>query len=102
MKIAGTLEHWQEVQRLRLQTFPTFRSHLQIPTHWMKPSNEWLKLNVDATVFSKLRSIGIGCVLRNSIGDFILAMTVPIHLNPAPKKAEIMGVREALSWLKQM
>ena len=66
----------------------------------MKPSNEWLKLNVDAAVFSDLRSIGIGCVLRNSIGEFISAMAVPIPLNLAPKEAEIMGVREALSWLK--
>ena len=39
----STLEHWREVQHLRLQTFPTLRSHLQIPTRWMKPSNEWLK-----------------------------------------------------------
>ena len=68
----------------------------------MKPSNEWLKLNVDAAIFSELRSIGIGCVLRNSIGEFISAMVVPIPLNLAPKEAEIMGVREALSWLKQM
>ena len=45
----------------------------------MTPGNEWLKLNVDATVFSKLRSIGIGCALRNSIGEFILAMIVHIH-----------------------
>ena len=29
-------------------------------------------------------------------------MTVPIPLNLAPKEAEIMGVREALSWLQQM
>ena len=50
-----------------------------------------------AIVFSKLRSISIGCVLRNFIGDFILAMTIPIHLNSAPKEAEIMGVKEALS-----
>ena len=68
----------------------------------MKPSNEWLKLNVDAVVFSELRSIGIGCVLRNSIEEFISEMTVPIPLNLAPKEAEIMGVREVLSWLKQM
>ena len=103
LKIAGsTLEQWQEVQHLRLQTFPTFRSHLQIPTRWMKPSNEWLKLNVDGAVFSELRSIGIGCVLRNSIGEFISAMAVLIPLNLAPKEAEIMRVRKALSWLKQM
>ena len=103
LKIAGsTLEQWREVQHLRLQTFPTLRSHLQIPTRWMKPSNEWLKLNVDAAVFSDLRSIGVGCVLRNSIGEFISAMAVPIPLNLTPKEAELMGVREALSWLKHM
>ena len=103
LKISGsTLEQWWEVQHLRLQTLPTFRSHLQIPTRRMKPSNEWLKLNVDVDVFSELRSIGIGCVLRNSIEEFISAMTDPIPLNLAPKEADIMGVREALPWLKQM
>ena len=45
----------------------------------MTPINEWLKLNVDVTIFSKLRSIGIGCALRNSIGEFISAMVVHIH-----------------------
>ena len=68
----------------------------------MKPSNKWLKLNVDTTIFFELRSIGIGCVLRNSIGEFISAILVPIPLNLALKEAEIMGVIEALSWLKQM
>ena len=56
----------------------------------MKPSNEWLKLNVDAVFFSELRSIGFGCVLRNSIGELISTMAIPILFNLAPKEAEII------------
>ena len=46
--------------------------------------------------------MSIGCVLWNSSSEFIAAKAMQIYQKLGPKEAETMGVREALSWIKQM
>ena len=40
-------------------------------------------------------------VLRNSSGHFLSAIAIPIQQQLGPKVAEVVRVREALSWVKQ-
>ena len=62
---------------------------------WEKPWQEWVKLNVDAAIFNDSSSV-------NSSSEFIAAKAMQIYQKLGPKEAETMGVREALSWIKQM
>nr|GMD63796.1 uncharacterized protein LOC109155163 [Ipomoea batatas]GMD68708.1 uncharacterized protein LOC109155163 [Ipomoea batatas]GME20595.1 uncharacterized protein LOC109155163 [Ipomoea batatas] len=46
--------------------------------------------------------MGLGCVLRDENGSFIAAKCIPWKGNFQVKEAEVIGVRETLSWIKQM
>ena len=49
-----------------------FDSHLiKHLVGWEKPNERWKKVNVDATIFSMSGTIGLGWVLRDSIGSFL-------------------------------
>lgn len=68
----------------------------------MKPISGMLKCNIDASIISRERKAGIGCVLRNHLGEFIAAgQNVFLGLED-PSLAEAMAVREALSWVKNL
>ncbi|KAK9190098.1 hypothetical protein WN943_018699 [Citrus x changshan-huyou] len=45
--------------------------------------------------------IGLGCVIRNSDGAFLAARCVGRHGAFSAREAEALGIREALSWLKE-
>ena len=40
-------------------------------------------------------------MLRNSSGHFLSAIAIPIQQQLGPQEAEVVGVRKALSWVKQ-
>ncbi|XP_060973592.1 uncharacterized protein LOC133038936 [Cannabis sativa] len=66
---------------------------------WLKPS-VGIKLNVDAAIFERSSKHGFGCVVRNADGTLIAAFAGVKPGKVSPELAEIMGIREALSWLK--
>ncbi|KAH9670971.1 reverse transcriptase domain-containing protein [Citrus sinensis] len=68
---------------------------------WEKPEFGWVKCNVDAAVFASQGRIGLGCVIRNSEGEFLAARCVGRHGAFSAREAEALGIREALSWLKE-
>ncbi|KAH9777775.1 RNase H domain-containing protein [Citrus sinensis] len=68
---------------------------------WEKPEFGWVKCNVDAAVFASQGRIELGCVIRNSDGGFVAARCVGRHGSFSAREAEALGIREALSWLKE-
>ncbi|KAM6542430.1 hypothetical protein CsatB_006877 [Cannabis sativa] len=66
---------------------------------WVKPISG-IKLNVDAALFASLHKHGYGCVVRNSVDELVSVFARVKNGFEAPELAEIMGIREALSWLK--
>uniref|UniRef100_A0A803PJM8 Reverse transcriptase zinc-binding domain-containing protein n=1 Tax=Cannabis sativa TaxID=3483 RepID=A0A803PJM8_CANSA len=66
---------------------------------WIKPSSG-IKLNVDAAIFASLLKHGFGCVVRNTDGGLVSAFVGVKNGSVTPELAEIIGIREALSWLK--
>uniref|UniRef100_A0A803P349 Reverse transcriptase zinc-binding domain-containing protein n=1 Tax=Cannabis sativa TaxID=3483 RepID=A0A803P349_CANSA len=66
---------------------------------WTKPT-EGIKLNVDAAIFDHDFKHGFGCVIRNTEGELVAVFSGVKQGKVAPEIAEIMGIREALSWLK--
>lgn len=69
---------------------------------WHPPSAGVLKCNVDAAFFEDTNQTGIGMVLRDEGGQFILARTLVIHGRLEVDIGEVMGFFEALSWLKYL
>ncbi|KAM6565866.1 hypothetical protein CsatA_024994 [Cannabis sativa] len=66
---------------------------------WVKPVSG-IKLNVDAAIFDSLHKHGYGCVIRDHTGGLVSVLAGVFSGSVAPELAEIMGIREALSWLK--
>ncbi|XP_019181954.1 PREDICTED: uncharacterized protein LOC109177101 [Ipomoea nil] len=71
-------------------------------TNWIKPPLGWKKLNVDAAFDSTHRKMGFGLFLRDANGCFVAARKIPWHGLFRSDEAEVMGVKEALKWLKEL
>ena len=69
---------------------------------WEKPCVGWLKCNVDAAIFKAHGKFSVGCVIRNSGGDFVTARCECFSRNFGSQEAETLGIREALSWIKRL
>ncbi|CAH9054798.1 unnamed protein product [Cuscuta epithymum] len=66
---------------------------------WKRPRPGWVKLNVDASV--KDNGVGLGWLLRNEDGVFMAGVAKPWQGVLPPWEAELIGIREALSWTKE-
>ncbi|CAH9116902.1 unnamed protein product, partial [Cuscuta epithymum] len=69
---------------------------LQEGPGWNCPKPGRLKLNVDAAV--RVDRCGLGWILRNENGDFVAGVSMPWQGKLSPLEAELIGIREALSW----
>ncbi|KAK6116072.1 hypothetical protein DH2020_008341 [Rehmannia glutinosa] len=69
---------------------------------WKKPNFPYMKCNVDAAICQQRKLTGIGVVLRNDQGEFIVARTIYFPGIYAIREAEAISVREALSWLHDL
>ncbi|CAH9141777.1 unnamed protein product [Cuscuta epithymum] len=65
---------------------------------WHLPASGWFKLNVDAARDDA--GSGLGWVVRNDLGDFVAEGIKPGGGRCSPSEAELLSIREALSWLK--
>lgn len=63
---------------------------------WRKPTDGWLKINMDAAVFTD-GSIGIGAFIRDSQGCFIGARCREVEGAWSSREAEVIGMKEAIS-----
>ncbi|KAL8119782.1 hypothetical protein AgCh_017046 [Apium graveolens] len=68
----------------------------------MAPAAGEYKVNVDASWFQGAESFSIGMVMRNHLGNFIEGRTVTLYQAADALEAEVLGIREALSWVKNM
>ncbi|WMV13666.1 hypothetical protein MTR67_007051 [Solanum verrucosum] len=62
---------------------------------WTKPPHRWVKLNTDGSALSNLGSIGAGGVVRNHLGEIILAFSAPLGTgtnNQEEVEAAIFGI----------
>lgn len=59
-----------------------------------------MKINVNVACFTQLGAIGVGCVVRDDIGDFLHARSARITGCMQLREAEVMSLKEALLWVK--
>ena len=70
---------------------------------WSKPLPGFFTCNVDATVFSSSNKLGLGLVVRDSLGYLCGARSAAISWPMKdPSLFKELSLHEALSWLKQL
>uniref|UniRef100_A0A803NPV8 Reverse transcriptase domain-containing protein n=1 Tax=Cannabis sativa TaxID=3483 RepID=A0A803NPV8_CANSA len=69
--------------------------------HWVKPVLTKFKINVDGALFESENRFGIGCIIRNGEAKMVEAFSKSRVGRVSPEIAEVIGVKEALSWIKQ-
>ncbi|XP_060217124.1 uncharacterized protein LOC132644553 [Lycium barbarum] len=71
-------------------------------TKWELPPLFTIKCNIDASYDIHTALTEVGMVLRDHLGQFIAGKTIFLDRVASPLLAEIIGVREALTWLKEL
>lgn len=71
-----------------------------VPRSWEKPPLNWVKINVDAALFGSENCIGLGMIVRDAAGNFIMARSRKQENLVPLREAEAMCLKEALSWMK--
>lgn len=63
---------------------------------WNAPPQGWVKINVDATIFSGMSCTGFGSVVRDETGQFVRARHRRREGLWMSRKAEAIGLKEAI------
>ncbi|KAM6574520.1 hypothetical protein CsatA_022847 [Cannabis sativa] len=96
-----TLRQWTCAQSKRLDSISLASSRTDTREHWSKPAAGQLKINVDGAVFEDTNEVGTGFVARGCDGRVIEAFSTISSVSCRPKIAEVLSVKETLSWIKR-
>ncbi|CAH9074640.1 unnamed protein product [Cuscuta europaea] len=96
MKAQTFVLGWSQAQLARMYGK---RDNHRSDSSWRRPAGGRLKPNVDATV--KAEKCGFGWCLRDEDGSFVAGATKPWLGRLSPLDAELIGIREVLSWLQE-
>ena len=72
------------------------------PVRWLPPQDQTYKVNVDEAVFTKLKAMGIGVVIRDKEGKFKVALSKKIKLPLGPIEAKAMAVEVGVQFTKDV
>lgn len=97
----SVLDQWKNVQDRTFDRFLGYMSPEDGNEHWTLPSYNSVKINSDATIFEESDTYGIAFIVRDSAGQLVEAKTKSWRGKVSAEMAEVMGIREALTWLKQ-
>uniref|UniRef100_A0A803PBV4 Reverse transcriptase domain-containing protein n=1 Tax=Cannabis sativa TaxID=3483 RepID=A0A803PBV4_CANSA len=96
----ATLHHWRKAQHK--DSIPSY--DLQQPGDgnelWIKPDVSVVKVNVDAAFFEDESRFGFGMVARDYTGRLLDACCQSFHGQQNVAAVEVLGVKEALCWIK--
>lgn len=97
MSAIAYLHQWSRAQNVETKAEDSCTS----VEHWILPTINTMKVNVDASVVSGNDSFGVGWIARDHQGNVVdfdsKLMLGSVH----PSMAEAVGVKEALSWVKE-
>lgn len=96
-----TLDQWSKAQDRNKISEAAFLTAEDGSERWSKPISTILKINVDAALFAEMGKYSYACVVRDSRGQFLEAISSCKQGMVNPEMAEVLGVREALSWIKR-
>lgn len=84
------LEEFQLANHLPTQ--PRFISEV----YWSPPKPPWFKVNVNGVVFSSLKSVGVGIVVRDLWGNVVAAMSKMVNAPLGPLEMEAKTMEEEI------
>lgn len=90
------LDQWTRAQDKNVIPITTFMTAADGSEKWVKPEVDTVKINVDAALYKSGTYSFLG-IARNATREVVEAITSCRTCHIAPKMAEAMGVREALS-----
>ncbi|PON98597.1 hypothetical protein TorRG33x02_054970 [Trema orientale] len=96
---AGHFLHEFQQAHLKVDGASLLKIHL-VHNKWKCLPAGQLKLNVDTTIDSRSNSIGVGEVLKDNNGNVIDALYKRFCLIRSPYVAELLAMKEVLSWCK--
>ena len=73
-----------------------------VQQHWQRPLPGFVKCNIDAAVFREEGKSSWGIVVRDSQGLFLHAASRVVNGLFQVRELETLGLREVLSWIKQL
>ena len=92
------LREWLRVRQLQ-QTVDHQGLANQSATRWSRPPEGFYKCNIDASVPEHGNNVGLGMILRDSSGQFLIAQKIHREGSFSVKEAEGMALKEAISWV---
>lgn len=96
----GHLDQWQSAQKFKNESPNSGLQQGDGAERWSVPVSNSIKVNVDAALFEEERKYVIGMVVRDNKGLLQEGCTKLFRGKTDVAIVEAMGVREALSWLK--
>lgn len=94
------LNQWSSAQDKTFNRFLGLMTEEDGDEHWTLPTEDKVKLNTDAAIFVESNCYSFVLVARNHRGEVIDVVVKCKAGKVDPAMAEIMGIREALSWVK--
>ncbi|XP_060972588.1 uncharacterized protein LOC133038444 [Cannabis sativa] len=100
VKLARTnLVSWRNAQKQKSEPLLNVNYSKDLE-HWRKPIVHKYKINVDGAIFEAENCFGVGIVIRDQAGHLVEAVSTSKVGVVTPKIDEVIGVKEALSWIK--
>lgn len=94
------LNQWNSVQDRTFDRFMAFMNHNDGAERWHTPMTNRVKINADAALFEDTNSFSYAFIARDHEGKLVEAHSRSLRGRPGPDLAEAIGIREALSWVK--
>lgn len=98
----SVLENWLRVQGVQSNPVVAFLEAKDGMSVWSKPRASSTKINVDAAKFLDLGAYSVAGIARDSSGAVLEAFSNCKIGQISSELAEVIGVKEALSWIKDM
>ncbi|XP_060960728.1 uncharacterized protein LOC133031275 [Cannabis sativa] len=95
-----TLDHWRKAQDKTCLLSSSLLHDGSNIEQWIPPASNTIKINVDGAIFEKENAYGFGVVARDSTGQIIDFIAKYYHGDYKAEVVEALGVKEALSWIK--
>jgi ribonuclease HI len=72
------------------------------PIRWQPPVGDMVKLNWDAAVDVKNKTIGLGIIIRDDKGSFLAALSKRLQIEVSPVVAETLAALHAVLFCLEM
>ncbi|KAM7528201.1 hypothetical protein LguiB_031611 [Lonicera macranthoides] len=71
-------------------------------TKWRSPPASWIKMNSDGACFKEEGAVGLGAIVRNNDGSFLVGQSLMIGANLDAEASKAMAALEALRLARQL